>query len=142
MTTRAYVGGDPRMLEESGSIIDAAFAMVKADRPDLLLISGDLTKDGEVQGLTDIAGKLAEVEKAGTQVYVINGNHDIYNSDACTFANGKKEQVESASPREVPRDLCRVSAMTAKEGQAYYKDSDGGPQGQGGVQPRLLQHGR
>ena len=30
---KAYVGGDPKMLEESGSIIDAAFAMVKADRP-------------------------------------------------------------------------------------------------------------
>lgn len=120
---KAYVGGDPKMLEESGSIIDAAFAMVKADRPDLLLISGDLTKDGEVQGLTDIAGKLAEVEKAGTQVYVINGNHDIYNSDACTFANGKKEQVESASPKKF-REIFAEFGYDGKEGQAYYKDSD------------------
>ncbi len=120
---KAYVGGDPKMLEESGSIIDAALAMVKADRPDLLLISGDLTKDGEVQGLTDIAGKLAEVEKAGTQVYVINGNHDIYNSDACTFANGKKEQVESASPKKF-REIFAEFGYDGKEGQAYYKDSD------------------
>lgn len=120
---KAYVGGDPKMLEESGSIIDAAFAMAKADRPDLLLISGDLTKDGEVQGLTDIAGKLAEVEKAGTQAYVINGNHDIYNSDACTFANGKKEQVESASPKKF-REIFAEFGYDGKEGQAYYKDSD------------------
>ena len=120
---RTYVGGDPKMLEESGSIIDAAFDMVKADRPDLLLISGDLTKDGEVQGLTDIAAKLAEVEKAGTQVYVINGNHDIYNSDACTFADGKKEQVESASPAKF-REIFAAHGYDGAEGQTYYKDSE------------------
>ncbi len=120
---QTYVGGDPKMLEESGSILDAAFAKVKADKPDVMLISGDLAKDGEVQGLQDIANKLAEIETAGTQVYVINGNHDIYNSDACSFASGKKERVESASPAKF-REIFAKHGYDGKEGQTYYKDSD------------------
>ena len=52
-----YVGGDPKMLEESGSIADAALQMVRQDNPDILMVSGDLTKDGEIQGHRDLAAK-------------------------------------------------------------------------------------
>ncbi len=92
-----YVGGDPKMLEESGSIADAALRMVREDNPDILLVSGDLTKDGEIQGHRDLAAKFQELEDdTDTEVFVINGNHDLYNyTDACTFENGKKESAET-----------------------------------------------
>lgn len=94
---KTYVGGDPKMLEESGSIADAALQMVRVDNPDILLVSGDLTKDGEIQGHRDLAAKFQKIEdETDTEVFVINGNHDLYNyTDACTFENGKKESAET-----------------------------------------------
>lgn len=92
-----YVGGDPKMLEESGSIADAALQMVREDNPDILLVSGDLTKDGEIQGHRDLASKFQKLEdETDIEVFVINGNHDLYNyTDACTFENGQKESAET-----------------------------------------------
>ena len=92
-----YVGGDPKMLEESGSIADAALQMVREDNPDILLVSGDLTKDGEIQGHRDLAAKFQKLEDdTDTEIFVINGNHDLYNyTDACTFENGQKESAET-----------------------------------------------
>lgn len=94
---KTYVGGDPKMLEESGSIADAALQMVREDNPDILLVSGDLTKDGEIRGHRDLAAKFQKIEdETDTEVFVINGNHDLYNyTDACTFENGKKESAET-----------------------------------------------
>lgn len=94
---KTYVGGDPKMLEESGSIADAALQMVCEDNPDILLVSGDLTKDGEIQGHRDLAAKFQKLEDdTDTEVFVINGNHDLYNyTDACTFENGQKESAET-----------------------------------------------
>ena len=92
-----YVGGDPKMLEESGSIADAALQMVREDAPDILLVSGDLTKDGEIQGHRDLAAKFQKLEDdTDIEVFVINGNHDLYNyTDACTFENGQKKSAET-----------------------------------------------
>ncbi|MBM6897745.1 metallophosphoesterase [Pseudoflavonifractor capillosus] len=97
-----YVNGDPKMLAESGSIFDAAVDIIEQDQPDIVLISGDLTKDGEKQGHLDVAAKLQALEnEAGIDVFVINGNHDVYNyTDACTFENGKKESAETVTPDE------------------------------------------
>lgn len=97
-----YVGGDPKMLEESGSILDAALAMVRQDSPDVLLVSGDLTKDGEKLGHQQLAQRFQQLEdETDTEVFVINGNHDIYNyQDSCTFENGKKESAETTTPAE------------------------------------------
>ncbi len=97
-----YVGGDPKMLEESGSIADAALDMVREDDPDILIVSGDLTKDGEIEGHRDLAAKFQALEdETDTEVFVINGNHDIYNYlDACTFENGRKESAQTTTPDE------------------------------------------
>lgn len=99
---RTYVGGDPKMLEESGSILDAALAMVREDRPDILLVSGDLTKDGEKLGHQQLAERFQQIEDSSdTEVFVINGNHDIYNyQDSCTFENGQRESAETTTPDE------------------------------------------
>lgn len=99
---KTYVGGDPKMLAESGSIIDSALNMIKKDKPDLVLISGDLTKDGEKLGHKNMAEKLQTIEdETNAEVFVINGNHDIYNyQDSCTFENGKKEKAETTTPAE------------------------------------------
>ncbi len=94
-----YVGGDPKMLEESGSILDAALQMVREDAPDILVVSGDLTKDGEKLGHEQLAERFQAIEdETDTEVFVINGNHDVFNyEDSCTFENGSKEYAETTT---------------------------------------------
>lgn len=123
---KTYVGGDPKMLAESGSIIDAALEMIKADAPDLVLISGDLTKDGEKQGHQDMAAKLQKLEdETDTEVFVINGNHDVYNyQDSCTFENGHKESAETTTPEEF-RQIYSNFGYNGEYGAKYYTPQEG-----------------
>ena len=97
-----YIDADPKLLAESGAILDEAVRMIAEDQPDLILVSGDLTKDGEKQAHLEMAERLRALEQAaGAPVYVINGNHDVYNySGACTFENGYKEAAETVTPDE------------------------------------------
>ena len=42
-----YLVNDRKLLKESPELLDTAFARVRMARPQVLLITGDLTKDGE-----------------------------------------------------------------------------------------------
>ncbi len=66
-----------------------------------LLVPGDLTKDGELEGHKALAEKFrAFEEETGIPVFVIPGNHDVNNTNACTFENGVKEAAEPTSPEQ------------------------------------------
>lgn len=47
MSFEYYLAADRKLIKESGAILDAALAEIEAEKPDFLMISGDLTKDGE-----------------------------------------------------------------------------------------------
>lgn len=121
-----YVNGDPKMLAESGSIFDAAVDIIEADQPDIVLISGDLTKDGEKQGHQDVAAKLQALEEdEGIDVFVINGNHDVYNyTDACTFENGKKEPADTVTPDQF-REIYSNFGYNGDFDAQYYTPPEG-----------------
>lgn len=123
---KTYVGGDPKMLAESGSIIDSALAMIKKDQPDLVLISGDLTKDGEKLGHQELAEKLQKIEdETDAEVFVINGNHDIYNyQDSCTFENGKKEQATTTTPADF-KEIYANFGYNGEHDAQYYTPPEG-----------------
>lgn len=55
--------------------------------PDILLVSGDLTKDGEQECHAALAKQLQQLQQdvPGLKIYVINGNHDIRNYNAKNF---------------------------------------------------------
>lgn len=80
-----YLSGDRKMLMESERILDAAIEKIIAEKPDVLIIPGDLTKDSEKISHNMLAEKLKEVEEQGIETFVINGNHDINNPDAVQF---------------------------------------------------------
>lgn len=66
-----------------------------------LLVPGDLTKDGELEGHKALAEKFRAFEaETGIPVFVIPGNHDVNNTNACTFENGVKEAAEPTSPEQ------------------------------------------
>lgn len=121
-----YVGGDPKMLAESGSIIDSAIEMIKKNQPDLVLISGDLTKDGEKLGHQHMAEKLQKIEdETDTEVFVINGNHDIYNyQDACTFENGSKEKAPTTTPKEF-KEIYKNFGYNSEYEAQYFTPKEG-----------------
>ncbi|MCD8343024.1 MAG: metallophosphoesterase [Oscillospiraceae bacterium] len=92
----AYLAGDRKLLAESEAILDSALATIAESGVDYLLISGDLTKDGERQNHELLAEKLAAFEaETGISVFVTNGNHDISNSNAVSFDGDTTTRVET-----------------------------------------------
>lgn len=105
---------DRKLLEESSSILDSALQSIKEDKPDVLIVSGDLTKDGEKKCHEEFASKLENLKKElngegiDIKIYVINGNHDINNSDAKDFSSGKAIDAERTSPEDF-KNIYKVS---------------------------------
>ena len=80
-----YLNQDRKMLRESLEILDTLVADILEQKPQLVLVTGDLTKDGEKMSHQLVAGRLQRLVDAGIQVLVVPGNHDINNPDARVY---------------------------------------------------------
>ena len=80
-----YLNQDRKMLRESLEILDTLVADILEQKPQLVLVTGDLTKDGEQMSHQLVAGRLQRLVDAGIQVLVVPGNHDINNPDARVY---------------------------------------------------------
>ena len=102
------LNSDRKMLSESDAINLELLEAVKKDKPDVLLISGDLTKDGELECHKVIAERLQQLEKdvPGLKVYVINGNHDVRNKHAKNF--NTPDGVAVPATRTEPADFAET----------------------------------
>ena len=58
------LNSDRKLLKESSAILHEKFEQVRADKPDILLVSGDLTKDGEEPAHREMAAMLTELRAA------------------------------------------------------------------------------
>lgn len=65
------------LTEYSQLLFDHALRMVKDSMPDVLLIPGDLTYNGDSVSHRYVANELTALTKMGIRVVVIPGNHDI-----------------------------------------------------------------
>ena len=101
------LNSDRKMFAESDAILRTMLDAVRQDKPDVLLISGDLTKDGEQECHKALAKALQQLQRdvPGLKVYVINGNHDIRNADALNFntADGKAVPATRTEPEDFKR---------------------------------------
>lgn len=99
------LNSDRKMLTQADAICDQLIAAVRADQPDVLLISGDLTKDGEQENHRIVSAKLQQLQKdvPGLKIYLINGNHDIRNSNAEIFST--PDGVAVPATRTHPQDF-------------------------------------
>lgn len=80
------LNSDRKTFVQSDAFLRKLLDTVKKDDPDVLLVSGDLTKDGELEGHKALAKIFGEFEKeTGTKVYLCPGNHDLQNKDALNF---------------------------------------------------------
>lgn len=112
---------DQKLLNESEAILNAQLKVVREKKPDVLILSGDLTKDGEYKGHQLIAKKLRKLKKdlPRLKVYVINGNHDINNSNAMEYktASGKARPAKKTTMQDFRAiyDGITYSDKTVKE---------------------------
>ena len=80
-----YIAADPKLIEYSDPIFRKVIADLKTEKPDILLVPGDLTKDGERVSHESVAHFLAELKSTGIKVFVVPGNHDINNPEARSY---------------------------------------------------------
>lgn len=118
---------DRKLLKESSSVLHEMLERVRADKPDILLVSGDLTKDGEQECHAALAKQLQQLQQdvPGLKIYVINGNHDIRNYNAKNFntADGKAVPATRTEPEDFKRiydfvysDPTVIATFTPAEG--------------------------
>ena len=94
--TRA-MHADRKLFTQSQGIFDEAIRLAEVNDSEIIMIPGDLTKDGEVQSHKYVSEKL-EAWKSGREAqgkkaayFVIPGNHDINNYDGYDFTTYNKD---------------------------------------------------
>ena len=85
------INHDRKLLPYSYEIFMACLDSIRALKPDLLLIPGDLTKDGELLSHQLVASCLQQLLDEGIPTVMIPGNHDMENGAAKVYtAAGQK----------------------------------------------------
>ena len=92
--------GDGKIVTYIDQITDAFLDEVVKQHPDALVLSGDLTLNGEKASHKDLAEKLHRVENHGIPVLVIPGNHDINNHQAARYKGEERLPAEYTTPAE------------------------------------------
>lgn len=99
-----YAASDMRMIKESTEILRTVIGKIIEQHPDIVMISGDLTKDGERLSHEFVASQLERLRAKGIKVLVIPGNHDISNANAKYF-NGKVRSDAATITRKEFREI-------------------------------------
>ncbi len=95
-----FSNSDGRQSEYSEELVEAFKYSVIEKQPEVLIISGDLTNNGEKASHEEMANKLSEIENSGTEVLVIPGNHDINNPWARGFVGDKQVITETVTEED------------------------------------------
>lgn len=100
LMAQVFEFGDGRFVHYSNEIMSTFTNTIKEKQPDILILSGDLTHDGEKLSHEALAKQLKEIEKNGTRVFVIPGNHDLENPFAKDYAEGGWKTAKTVSADE------------------------------------------
>ena len=65
------LNSDRKLLKESSAILYEKFKQVRADKPDILLVSGDLTKDGEQECHAALAKQLQQLQQMPAMLHAV-----------------------------------------------------------------------
>ena len=86
---------DRKMLDKSRAVFDRLVNKFKTQKPNLLLSTGDLTKDGELLSHQYVKAGLDKLKAAGVKVYVIPGNHDLSTGNARFYDGDDMRMAET-----------------------------------------------
>ncbi len=71
-----------KMIHLSEPLFKTFADRIIAEKYDFLIITGDLTEKGDETSHLVVVETLRQIEQAGTEVFVINGNHDVMNNES------------------------------------------------------------
>ena len=91
---------DGKVVKYLPQLLDAFMDQVIAEKPTALVLSGDITMNGEKINHKELAEKLHKVQDAGIPVLIIPGNHDINNPNAAVYFGDEKTSTDSVTPEE------------------------------------------
>lgn len=80
--------------------MEALVEQVEREQPSLLLVSGDLTLNGEKQSMVELAQYFTRIEEKGTEVLVIPGNHDIASGWARAFKGDQQIVTDQVTAQQ------------------------------------------
>ncbi|HET6785789.1 MAG TPA: metallophosphoesterase, partial [Erysipelotrichaceae bacterium] len=100
LMAQVFEFGDGRFVHYTNELMSTFTNTIKENQPDILILSGDLTHDGEKLSHEALAKQLKEIEKNGTRVFVVPGNHDLENAFAKDYAIGGWKTAETVSADE------------------------------------------
>ena len=97
---QALLYGDGKAADRSPELLEALVAEALHQRPDALILTGDLTLNGERRSHLELAAAMDRLWDEGIPVYVIPGNHDINNPGAIAFSSYAYAPTENVTPAE------------------------------------------
>lgn len=92
--------GDMKLVLVSDLIMQRLVDDIIENRPQLLLISGDLTFNGERASHERLAEHLLRLEKAGVRTLVIPGNHDVMCPYSKSYIGDKSAEAANVTSEE------------------------------------------
>ena len=102
-----YVYNSGRDMIDSPEILDQVIADYLASDIEVLLVCGDMVKDGEKQSHIDFVEKLKPLKDKGVKIFVVPGNHDIRFTRATRYQGNKTFDTESTTS---PQDFKEIYA--------------------------------
>ncbi|ADL05012.1 metallophosphoesterase [Lacrimispora saccharolytica] len=90
---------DGKLVNYIPKLMDAFTAEMEGLKPSAVVLSGDLTLNGEKAGHEALAQKLEILEEKGVKVLVIPGNHDINNYASASYFGKEKEVADIVDPK-------------------------------------------
>ena len=120
---------DGKLMKYSEEIFDAFLAEAIAQKPEALLLTGDLTFNGALLSHTALAAKFHDAEAAGLRIFVLPGNHDLDNPNAARYIGAEFQRVpfaESEDFRRIYADFGFDEARSIdKDSLSYVVDLNG-----------------
>jgi len=96
-----YAGNDAGAdLKYSATIFKAFIAKALKTKPDVVIVSGDITNNGEKASHEYVAKQLRRLTVKNIRVYVVPGNHDLNNPIARRFKGNHQYSTEATSPTQ------------------------------------------
>lgn len=94
------INSNNKMIDLGAPIMKAMVDTILAIHPTAVLVTGDLSKDGERRSHQDMAVYLAQLRQAGIKVFVIPGNHDVNSDEAKGYYGSTTRRVTTPTSAE------------------------------------------
>lgn len=118
-----YIKREQYFMAESSDIVKATFEKIAADKSvDIVLIPGDLSKNGELESHKSFIKELDKLEASGKKIFVITAGHD-YGEKSRAFVGDKCIDVEGTdfrSLREMYADYGYSQALAVDDSTLSY----------------------